>query len=198
MQLRVLIALPVFAMLLSPLLQARKKTETPPDRDTQLELFLQELNTLKIELNSLTTRRKKLIAELAEIRKEERKLRNQESVVRGKMTAIRKGIELDSKRKIQNPKETKITPLLEGPLKVGLPNIGTLNSINVDAKVMAISSLSEDGTISNNIFILGEKAALIANSEPKQLSDFTTPSKVRFWIHPQDASTITWLEIQPQ
>lgn len=196
MQIRLLIGIPILALLSTSLLIAQKKESLLPEHEAKIHHLLQDLDSIKGDLKNLASKRKQLLEEMTAIRLKERSLREEESAIRSKISALKKGQEIKTKLSRQDSGKTKLLPLVEGPIKHGNPMNGTLISVNPSAGVVSISTLSKDKTVSNHIYLLGVKAAIIADSLPKQLSEIETPTKVTYWIHPQDASTITWLEIQ--
>ena len=196
MQLRILIALPIITHFLVFSVSAKRKTEIPPDREAQIQILNKELSKLTEEIKEQGEIRRRLLAEMAEIRIVENKLRNQEMELRGKIGALRKGLDVERKLKNNSDAESFATPLIEGPLKEGSSLAGTIISINVSAKVLTISAPSEPGNFASNIYIVGEKAAILKDGVPKKLEEIATFSNATYWLHPQDSATITWLEIQ--
>ena len=93
-------------------------------------------------------------------------------------------------KEAQNP----VIELKPGPIKEGKSRMAQIRSINAGDKVLNLFGESEADGYWNQVFLLGEQAAILINGKPGTLESILPESKITFWVHPEDASTITWLE----
>jgi hypothetical protein len=101
----------------------------------------------------------------------------------------------EKERKQREKKDQQPEPALTtGPIKEGKPRLAQIRSINIGDKVLNLFGESESEGYWNQVFLLGEKAAILINQEPGELEAIPIESKISFWVHPDDGSTITWLE----
>ena len=101
----------------------------------------------------------------------------------------------EKERKQREKKDQQPEPeLTTGPIREGKPRLAQIRSINVGDKVLNLFGESDSEGYWNQVFLLGEKAAIRINQKPGVLEAIPIESKINFWVHPDDASTITWLE----
>lgn len=108
-------------------LWARKKVPSSPEQEAQIQKLQQEIDSVKGQLKVLISKRKELLEQMAVIREQEKALRSEESALRSNIASIKKGLEIENKLKDQKTEATQIAPLVNGPIKHGMPLKGTSN-----------------------------------------------------------------------
>lgn len=103
---------------------------------------------------------------------------------------IRKEEEAKRKQVQTQPEE----PLETGPLQKGEARKAQVRSINVREQVLNLFGGSSTEGYGTQVYELGEDAAVMVDGDPGQLEAIPSGSDVSFWVHPDDTSTITWLE----
>jgi hypothetical protein len=78
MQIRLLIGIPILALLSTSLLIAQKKESLLPEHEAKIHHLLQDLDSIKGDLKNLASKRKLLLEEITAIRLKERALREEE------------------------------------------------------------------------------------------------------------------------
>lgn len=128
---------------------------------------------------------------MALIRKKEQNIRSKEEVLRKKISSLRKGEEIKLKLRKHGALEPDSAPLIAGPMKKGDPRKGNISSVNSNAKVVTITHQRADSGYSNNIYVIGDRAVILLNATPIQIENLPLHSMASYWVHPQDASTIS-------
>jgi len=165
------------------------------DTKTIIKKLSDERNILLDELRKQGIERRKLMALMAKIRKKEKMLREKEMAIRKQISILRKEEEIELRLQRVGDLQPDSTPLIKGPMKKGDLQKGNLLSVNPSAKVVTISTHNEDSGFANNIYIIGEDAVVLLNKVPVPIASLPQHAKASYWVHPQDASTITWLEV---
>lgn len=186
------VLIPLFVL---PTNYAQRSNSEVIDTDAKIKKLSQDRNALLEQLKTYGIQRRRLSEEIAEIRNKERNLRREEETIRKKISALRKGEEIELKLRKYGANEPDSAPLVAGPMKKGEQHKGNLLSLNTDAKVVTITTLIPDSGYSTNIYVIGEGAVILLNATPVTMEDLPLQTRVSYWVHPQDASTITWMEV---
>ena len=98
----------------------------------------------------------------------------------------------EAKRKQEQFQAEK--PLETGPMQIGEVRKAQVRSINPRHKDLNLFSGSTKEGFSTQVYELGQDAAIIVNGVPGHLESIRSGNNLNFWVHPEDSSTITWLE----
>ena len=80
-------------------------------------------------------------------------------------------------------------------MKEGKPRTANVRVTNPAANVITLYGFSEAEGHWAQPFILGKDAALLLDGETASLEKVVPDATVIFWVHPDDTSTITWMEV---
>jgi hypothetical protein len=177
-----------------PISAERKPKELPQDASSKIEKLSIERVAIQAELKELISQRQRLLKQMETIRQLERAAREKDDGLRKEIYALRTGKAAGKElaKAVDAPPDSR--PLVEGPIKEGAASMGTILNINAQSKVISISTHAVGQGYANQIFILGEGAAVFKDSVPTKLETIPNRAKATYWLHPQDSSTITWLE----
>ena len=104
--------------------------------------------------------------------------------------------QLAKERQRKQKEELQPAPELKaGPMKEGKSRSANVRVTNPAANVITLYGFNETDGHWTQPFILGKEAALLINGEPTSLDKVAPDAKVTFWVHPDDNSTITWMEV---
>ena len=80
-------------------------------------------------------------------------------------------------------------------MKEGKPRTANVRVTNPTANVITLYGFSEAEGHWTQPFVLGQDAALLLDGNPASLDKVVPDQTVTFWVHPEDSSVITWMEV---
>ena len=168
-----------------------KATKLKRDKDSTYKQLEQEAKEFENLAKQVDREYKNIQQQLKKIAKEQADGHKRISDwARKEADKIRKEEEAKRKQVQSQPEE----PLETGPLQKGEARKAQVRSINVREQVLNLFGGSSTEGFGTQVYELGEDAAVMVDGVPGQLEAIPSGSDVSFWVHPDDTSTITWIE----
>lgn len=172
----------------------QKVNKAKRDKGPEFKELNREMEEIQVRIKEQEKNRKSFQNQLKDLQKKQSdEIRRINDHSRKEMRLFEK--QKEKERKQREKKDQQPEPeLTTGPIKEGKPRLAQIRSINIGDKVLNLFGESESDGYWNQVFQLGEKAAILINEKPGVLEAIPIESKINFWVHPDDGSTITWLE----
>jgi hypothetical protein len=172
----------------------QKVNKAKSDKGPEFKELNREMEEIQVRIKEQEKNRKSFQNQLKDLQKKQSdEIRRINDHSRKEMKLFEKQKEKERKQKEKKDQQPE-PELTTGPIKEGNPRLAQVRNINVGDKVLNLFGESESEGYWNQVFQLGEKAAILINQKPGALEAIPIESKVKFWVHPDDGSTITWLE----
>ncbi len=172
----------------------QKLNKAKRDKGPEFKELDREMDEIQVRIKEQEKNKKSFQDQLKDLQKKQSdEFRRINDWSRKEMKLLEK--QREKERKQREKKDQQPEPELTiGPIKEGKSRLAQVRNINVESNVLNLFGESVSEGYWNQVFVLGEKAAIRINKEPGTLESIPIESKINFWVHPDDGSTITWLE----